>query len=273
MREELEPIVGPGAALRRAVMDTVADLDAVSDVLIAQAVHALRGATPASPHRPWPRPAPAIPACPRWISRSRPGRPAGDRPRHGRARPGAVAPVWPGAASSPRPWPSPGWSAGPGRRSATRRMSWSRSAWTTRCGGPCRTWARRARRRLRHRRRGDGLRSRRGRRHRRRQPEGLADDEIGWASSSRWRGLCGDDRRHAGTDRRRPGHGARTPSTRVTSATSRTGSRPPSRACPRAIPGTARSRRIAPRTPRRPPTRSPSRSRSSPSTRCRSSRC
>ena len=101
VRAELEPIVSSDAALLRAVMDTVADLDAVSDVLIAQAVHALaRGDAGVV--------APTLAATGSGDS----GLPAIDFPESARGgrpvtvrvtgvlAPDEVAPVWRGAASS-----------------------------------------------------------------------------------------------------------------------------------------------------------------------------
>ena len=102
VRAELEQVVTEGSALHTAVLDTVTDLDAVSDLLTAQAVHALvRGDAGVA--------APTLAATGSGDS----GLPALDLPRSARGgRPvtvrvtgilagDAVAPAWPGAATSP----------------------------------------------------------------------------------------------------------------------------------------------------------------------------
>ena len=141
-------IGGPG----RAVDGTPADLDAVSDVLMAQAVHSLlRGDAGVA--------APTLAATgsgdsglPALDAGHATGRPAGHCAGHGGAGSRCCRAGWPGADAACSLPSSPGWSAGQARSWATRGISSSgcgAHAAADRPGGP---GHRRPRRRLRHRR-------------------------------------------------------------------------------------------------------------------------
>ena len=170
----------------RAVLDTVADLDAVADALFAQAVHALLRGTRPSPRRRSPPPARATQAS---LCSTSPRRSEGSSwSRYAVIGAfGAALAAGPGRAPAAcSASPSRGSSASSGRCSATRDASLPTSAATTtpRARRPRRARARRTRRRLPGRRPRRARRRGRGRRRRRRPhrpPAGLETAQLGLA--------------------------------------------------------------------------------------------